>query len=93
MFYFGLAIGLSVYLLIFSKAFIKINVKLILFLKKIILYPLKLILKLIKKLFLKPISFIFINIRKNMTNTFTKLSKIHLKFPKKTKKLPEKEGI
>lgn len=93
----GIALGLTAYLIIFSKIFIKINVSIIVFVKniciqiaKLMLYPLKLILNLLRKLFLKPISFIFINIRKNMTTLFTKASKIHLKFPKKAK---QKEGF
>lgn len=86
----GIALGLTAYLIIFSKIFIKINVTIIVSVKNIciqitrfILYPLKLILNLLRKMFLKPISFIFINIRKNVTTIFTKASKIHLKFPKK----------
>lgn len=93
----GIALGFTAYLIIFSKIFIKINVSIIMFVKniciqiaKFMLYPLKLILNLLRKLFLKPISFIFINIRKNMTTLFTKASKIHLKFPKKAK---QKEGF
>lgn len=88
----GIVSGLTVYLIIFSKIFIKINVNIILFIKNIcihfanfILYPLKLLLSILRKLLLRPISFIFINIRKNMTMLFTKISKINLKFPKKTR--------
>lgn len=93
----GIAVGLSMYLIIFSKIFININVTVITFIKnicvkiaKFMLYPLKILLNFMRKLFLKPISFIIINIRKNMTTLFTKCSKIHLKFPKKAK---QKEGF
>jgi len=87
---------LGIYLAIFSKIFIKINVAIIVFLKKVIIgilkiliYPLKLVIKILKKIFLKPISFIFINIRKNITNLFKKIYKIHIKLPKKVNKKKE----
>lgn len=61
----GIFIGLSLYLSIFSKVFIKICVHIILFFKNIIYYllikPIKLIIKLLKKIFFKPIVFICIN--------------------------------
>ena len=75
----GIAVGITLYMLIFSSFFIKINVTIILFFKKIIIKILKIILipfKFIKKTFFKPISFIFINIRKNFTNLFNNFIKI-----------------
>lgn len=76
-------------MLVFSKTFIKINVKIINFIKKItkkifniIIFPLKIILNTIRKVFLKPISFICINIRKYSTN-YLKKQKIILKKVKK----------
>ena len=82
----GIAVGITLYMLIFSSFFIKINVTIILFLKKIIIKILKIILipfQFIKKTFFKPISFIFINIRKNFTNLFNNFIKI----TKKNKKI------
>lgn len=96
----GISLGITIYLLMFSKIFIKVNVKIITFIKEIfmqilkfVLFPFKFICNLLRKIFFKPVSFIFINIRKNMTNFFTKFSKIHLKIPKKGKKIEQKEGF
>lgn len=75
----GIAVGITLYMLIFSSFFIKINVTIILFFKKIIIKILKIILipfKFIKKIFFKPISFVFINIRKNFTSLFNNFIKI-----------------
>lgn len=96
----GVALGLTIYLLLFSKVFIKVNVKIILIIKKviqyitnIILYPVKIIFSFIRKILLKPISFIFINIRKNITDIFKKIvnckimNKILQKKSKKTRHL------
>ncbi len=84
-FFMFLAIGLGItcYMLLFSSFIIKTNVVIINFFKKIISIifniiklPFKYILKLIKKLFLKPVSFIIINIRKNSTNLYNNMIKI-----------------
>lgn len=71
----GIALGSVIYLKLFSNIFIKMNVKIILLLKNIAkkvalvtAYPLKLVFQLFKKIFLKPISFQFINIRKSIKN-------------------------
>lgn len=83
-FFMFLAIGLGIicYMLLFSSFIIKTNVVIINFFKKIISIifniiklPFKYILKLIKKLFLKPVSFIIINIRKNSTNLYNNMIK------------------
>ncbi len=72
-FYMFLAVfcGCIIYMLLFSKYFIEINVKIILTIKKIIttifsviILPIETILKLVKKLLFKPIHFITINIKK-----------------------------
>ena len=84
----GIAVGITLYMLIFSSFFIKINVTIILFFKKIIIKILKIILipfKFIKKTFFKPISFIFINIRKNFTNLFNNFIKITKKIENNVK--------
>lgn len=92
----GVLIGCSLYMLTISKYFIKINVFILTtitnILKKIIsiLYiPLKYLKKIFTKIFFKPISFIIINIRKMMSNTFTKSKNIL----KNNKKLKNKEGL
>ena len=67
----GISLGILGYLWLFSKIFIKVNVKIILFLKKIvysilkvIFYPVHFLWKKVRKNIIKPISFIIINIRK-----------------------------
>lgn len=83
----GMILGAFMYMVFVSSYVIKINVKLINLLKKIfgiLLTPFKMIYKMLHKLFLKPITFLFINIRKNFTNFGTKVYK-NLKMTKKTK--------
>ncbi len=87
----GIAIGITLYMLIFSSLFIKINVTIITFFKKVFIKVFEIILipfKFIKKLFFKPFSFIFINIRKSFTNlynNFIKLTKKHKKIENNVK--------
>ncbi len=93
----GISAGIFLYLFIFSKLFIKVNVKIIDILKNIfkfvikaIALPLKIVLNILRKLLVKPISFIFINVRKNIYTLFHKMSKIKInpnKFNKKKKKM------
>ena len=71
----GIAIGILSYMMFASKYVIKVNVAIIIFLKKtinivfgILIIPFKMVDKFLKKLFLKPISFIIINVRKSFTN-------------------------
>ena len=75
----GLIIGASLYLLIFSKLFIKTSIFIIETIKKIIQFifikPVKSIYSFIKRIMRKPIRFIFINFKKI-------LSKFRLKFKK-----------
>lgn len=59
----GIGIGLIFYILTVSKFIIKINVKILGFFKKIIY-------KILRIVFMKPITFIFINIRK-ITSLFS----------------------
>ena len=75
--FFAIAIGILFYILIFSSYIIKLNVSIIFFLKKtikkILFYiyiPIKFILKIVKKIIFKPISFTFINIKSLYTNLF-----------------------
>lgn len=67
----GITLGIVIYMLSISKYFIQISVRIITVIKvilakviTIILYPLKLILKIGKKVIFRPISFVFINVRK-----------------------------
>lgn len=81
-------LGCLIYMIIFSKYFIKINVKVILILKEIIgkiltilIFPIKIILNFIGKLFFKPIKFITININNFDIHARQKLKNV-LKRPK-----------
>lgn len=81
----GILVGIIIYILFISKYFIKINVAIINFIKKIIILftkPFKILFKFIKRLFFKPISFIIINIKlliKKILIKFKKATKIHKK--------------
>ncbi len=74
----GLLFGIITYLLTISKYFIKINVSIIKVIKKILSYPIKIICKIFK-----PFSFIVINIRKILSNYWSKILNMTKK-PKKT---------
>ncbi len=85
----GVFIGCILYMLLISQYFIKINVKIILILKKItykiisiLIFPIKVLLKIIKKLLFKPIHFMTINTKKIQKDIKNK-SKNWLKFEKK----------
>lgn len=72
----GVALGIVIYILMFSKYFIKINVTVITFVKNVVVKILKVLLiplNWIKKLIMKPVSFICINIRKNCKDLFKKM--------------------
>ena len=76
-------LGCLIYMLVFSKYFIKINIKVILFIKKIVLkiisiiiLPIKFIINLIKKIFFRPIKFITINIKKFKLNSQIKFKNV-----------------
>ena len=77
----GIGVGIIFYMLFISKYFIKINVAIINFVEKIIILitkPFIILLKIIKKLFFKPISLVIINIK-------LLYKKIFIKFKKTTK--------
>ena len=84
----GIVVGIIIYMLFISKYFIKINVAIINFIKKIIILltkPFKISFKFIKRIFFKPISFICINIKllfKKILIKFKKTTKIHKKTSK-----------
>lgn len=85
----GVFLGSLLYMLMFSKYFIEINVKILLITKNIIgkvisvvIFPIKIIINSIKKLFFKPIKFITINIQKIKINSQKKIKNL-LKLQKK----------
>ncbi len=98
MYLYGILIGCLVYMLTISKYFIKINVFIIEKIKfainkliKILKIPIKFLAKILRKVFLKPVSFIIINIRhflsKNLIKSTKKLKKgINFKKKKEFKK-------
>lgn len=85
-------LGIIIYMFYISSYFININVRILKFIKKIliiIIYPFEIAFKFFRKIFIKPISFIFINLKIFSTKKFN-----NLKNKSKTKKKePKKEGI
>lgn len=86
----GILLGTIMYMIFLSSYVIKINVKIITFIKsivkkvlRIILLPFSFIFKLLKKIFFRPVNIFIINIRKISTKLFRKNNNIL----KKTKKL------
>ena len=74
-------LGLIIYMLSISRYIIKVNVKIINFFKtiilkiiSIILIPFKYIVKIFRKIFFRPVSFIIINVKKFSTNYLKKFS-------------------
>ena len=95
----GVLLGITLYMLSISSYVIKINVKIINFIKmiiakiiEIILYPIKLLLKILKSIFYKPVAFIIINVRKIIKKYTTKLLINNNFKPKNSKKVKIKEG-
>jgi spore cortex biosynthesis protein YabQ len=89
----GILLGCILYLLTFSRWMIKISVTLLTFLKNtigkvlaIIFYPIQLVVKWMKKIMKKPISFIIINLRQFSTN----IGKMGKKLIQKPKIQPKK---
>lgn len=81
----GIVLGILIYMLTISKYIIKFSVKIIKFIETIVskiicilTYPLKLIITFLRRILFRPISFIFINIRK----VFTKYNLNILKYIK-----------
>lgn len=88
----GIGFGILIYMLLISNYFIKINVAIINFVKKIMILftkPIIILLKFIKKLFFKPISFICINFKL----LFKKIFRIFKKSTKNNKKIIKEEGF
>ena len=79
----GLFIGITLYILLLSKYIIKISLDIITVIKKVavaifkfLAYPLKIILSIIRKMFLKPVSFLIINVRRNLSKQVKKFQNI-----------------
>lgn len=76
----GILCGVLTYMLIFSKIFIKVNLFIINFIKKIyyfvIIIPVSFVSKILKRIIFKPISFLIINLRKSLSNFIFKLKKL-----------------
>lgn len=77
----AIIIGIILYMVLISKFIMRISLMIINIVQKvisiiinIIKIPINLLIKLIKKIFLNPISFIILNIRKFFTNFFKNLS-------------------
>ena len=88
----GILMGLTIYMIFISRFFIKINVIMINFIKKILyllIKPFIFILNFTKKLIFKPISFIIINMRYFTVKNLQKMKKV----TKKDKKTNNQEGI
>ena len=81
----GLSLGTLMYMITFSRYVISISVFTIKFLKKIVIYPLKVIFNILKKIFFRPIFFICFNLRKNLSQNAKKIKKIRGFFQKKEK--------
>ena len=79
----GVFIGLALYMLLFSKIFIKVNLFIVKIIKQVFKYilviPIKYIFKCIRKILLAPISFVFINLRKTLSNFKKKIISLHNK--------------
>ena len=91
----AILLGIAMYILTISKFIIKSSVFIITFAKKIlekiiflITYPIKLLFNVIKKIFLRPITFIYINIRKILSKPVKNIQKTknRIKNYKKTNK-------
>lgn len=88
----GIIIGTLMYMLIFSKIFMKVNLYIINLFKKlfytIIILPFLFIFKILKRIIFKPISFLIINFKKTLSNFKLKIKNL---FNKKKKNNYEKD--
>lgn len=88
----GIIIGTLMYMLIFSKIFMKVNLYIINLFKKlfytIIISPFLFIFKILKRIIFKPISFLIINFKKTLSNFKLKIKNL---FNKKKKNNYEKD--
>ena len=68
----GITIGTMIYMLTISKYVIDVSVFIIKIMKKIIIYPIKILTNIFKKVIFNPFTFICINIRKNFVKKIKK---------------------
>ncbi len=71
----GILMGTLIYMITFSKYIIKISVFIINLIKKIIVYPIKVVKRILKKIIFRPIFIICINFKKNIINFVKKIKK------------------
>ena len=81
----GIIMGTLTYMITFSRYVIKISVFIIKIIKKIIVYPVKVVEKILKKIIIRPIFIICINFKKNFINFVKKNKKNRGIFVKKEK--------
>ena len=81
----GIIMGTLMYMITFSKYVIKISVFIINKIKKSIVYPIKVIEKILKKIIIRPIFIICISFKKNIINFVKKNKKNRGIFVKKEK--------
>lgn len=79
----GIFIGCILYMLLLSKYFININVKIVLFIKKVLtkillvlIIPFKIIFKFLRKILFKPIHFVTINTKKILIHKLKNIKKL-----------------
>ena len=89
----GIALGVFIYMLTLSKYIVKYSVIIIKFIKKIISYPINLILKIFSFWLIKPIKFLIKKISTFFKKIFQNITKIIKKKEENKIKLQEKEGI
>ncbi len=70
--FFSLILGLFIYMLTLSKYFIKVNVTILQFIKKVIKFPLQILVNFTKKFFIFPITTIMKKVRENLTKWIKK---------------------
>lgn len=89
----GIALGVLIYMLTLSKYIVRCSVIIIKFIKKIISYPVNLIIKITNFLIIKPIKFLVKKISTFFKKIFHNTTNIMKKKSKNKIKLQEKEGI
>lgn len=95
----GVFCGATLYMIILSKIFIKVNVYILNFIKRIISivvkifsFPIKIVINILIKVIFKPMSFVFVKLD-NFLRKYTKKSLDTLKISNKAKKKEYKEGF
>lgn len=89
----GISLGVLIYMLTLSKYIVRCSVIIIKFIKKIISYPVNLIIKITNFLIIKPIKFLVKKISTFFKKIFNNTTNIMKKKSKNKIKLQEKEGI